>query len=81
MADTPLFVAGMRHKYTPRFDVDVEEKEKPAPKSRAPTIDPVLRQDILTLVGLAERLYHLPGGKNGRGVIGQVCLRVRKKME
>ena len=78
------FKAGMRHAAAP-VAVPEPAREAPAPraptKPRAPTMDAVLRQDILTLVGLAERLYHLPGGKNGRGVIGQVCLRVRKKME
>lgn len=61
--------------------VELEAYKEREKKVRAPTKPAAPLQDIETILGIAERLYHLPGGKNGKGVVGQTCARLREWLE
>ena len=56
-----------------------KEAESATAATKTPAVDDTLKQDILELLGIAERMYHLPGGSNGNGTTGRLCLRVRER--
>jgi hypothetical protein len=47
------------------------------PRAETPRIPPEIVQDLETVLHVAEALYHLPGGKNGKGAVGMAVLRLR----